>query len=60
MLILQHNDRTNWELTDKLSKAGFSDEGCKRSCRGMSEVFIILMTRDMQKGLLKYIMKAEV
>ena len=26
MLILQHNDRTEWELTDKLSKAGFSDE----------------------------------
>ena len=22
MLILQHNDRTEWELTDKLSKAG--------------------------------------
>ncbi|MBU5478850.1 recombination regulator RecX [Eubacterium sp. MSJ-13] len=26
MLILQHNDRTEWELTDKLLKAGFSDE----------------------------------
>lgn len=26
MLILQHNDRTEWELTDKLNKAGFSEE----------------------------------
>lgn len=26
MLILQHNDRTEWELTDKLLKAGFSEE----------------------------------
>ena len=28
---LQHNDRTEWELTDKLNKAGFSEEdGARR------------------------------
>ena len=26
MLILQHNDRTEWELTDKLLKAGFCEQ----------------------------------
>ena len=26
MLILQHNDRTEWELSDKLLKAGFSEQ----------------------------------
>ena len=31
MLILQHNDRTEWELTDKLSKAGFSMEAVENA-----------------------------
>ena len=46
MLILQHNDRTEWELTDKLNKAGFSEEA--------------VMMSVMRKDLLRYIMRAEV
>ena len=40
MLILQHNDRTEWELTDKLNKAGFSEEAAKTTTRKKTPVKI--------------------
>ena len=50
MGLLQHMDRTEWELRSKLEQAGFSEEVVEAAIQYVPGI-IILTIRGMQSGL---------